>query len=296
MKPIFLMKTIPWLLGASAVFTLAFSQNVSANTTSNQATSVKQIQNTNVNQANPDQITSRMAYLHHAAKMAIGDSTAKLPTDDGLDNYHAEINAYNYHDENGSNDTSYYKEDYDVFYSLGAAKPFNDQSIKSHYAQLRRHTYNTISGEFGAKQAVGYDSPSDLQGAPRIDLGNGVVGYEVENRYEDMPYWQYSIIWYQGPWEIEIKNPDMIEDTNDPAEWDKTINAAKQRAAAISQANLPQINEHGYIQTGRSNGSALNMTWQEGKQLYDLNTSNYDYEAYNIDADKAAIRMADSLQ
>lgn len=66
MKPISLTKAMPWLLSSGAVFTLAFSQNVSADNTNSQATNVKKVQNTNLKPADFDQSIFRMVYLKYS--------------------------------------------------------------------------------------------------------------------------------------------------------------------------------------------------------------------------------------
>ena len=301
MKPISLTKTMPWLLGASAVFTLAFSQNVSANTNGNQqATSIKQIQNTKVNQVNPDQMTSRMAYLDNGAIKAIhriGDSNVLLPTSDGLDNFHAEINAnfINLQENNPPSSDSPYTQYYQIHYSLGKPKPFNDSSLdryKNAYDQFNVSEFKNLSD---AEKSVGYSSPSTQQNAPQVDLGNGITAYKHTETVVPGQRYDNYLVFYLGPWQVTTAT-FVSESESDASAFDSAINEAKNEIPLIQQANLPKTDSHGYIGLG----DVSQINWQIGNKSYSSKTyadaNQPSSNGYKVNATKTNLKMVGSIE
>ena len=290
MKPISLTKTMPWLLGASAVFTLAFSQNVSAQNSSSQTASVKRVQNTQANQ-----YTSRMDYLNKSAKGAIGDPTAKLPTNDGLYDYHDQVNAYLYRNEPLGSE----KSRYEINYALGEPKVFNDPTLKddqnsfyNDYAYFSMATWQTFNE---AEERNGHESPSNYQNNPQVDLGNGISAYKVITD-ADGDY-EYSLVWYQGPYEITVTNNNMSGESNDPQTWSETITLAKKNIEALKQFPLPQTNGGGII----IDQDHTNITWQDGNRVYNSfvsvpNRAMFYNTKYKVDILKSNLKMVNSIQ
>ena len=311
MKPISLTKTMPWLLGASAVFTLAFSQNVSANTNGNQqATSIKQVQETNTNQANTNNLNLRMLYLNTSAKATLLNPGAKSPTNDGLGDAipnHNNVNAY-LADSGGAMSSEDEFFDYNIPYSIGNPKFFNDPSLKpnktqalsdSNYARFSRNHWKTAEE---AKNDVGYSPAEDFQNNPQIDLSNGIKAYkEVHYEAYNRPQKVYSLIFYQGNYQIKIYGVTASRDQKQIDQlWNKLISQGQQTVFSLKQTNLPQTDNHGVMEVRVPDDPiyiypdlTTNIFWQEGNQVYTSNVSN---PSPTIDPISTNLKMVESVK
>ena len=311
MKPISLTKTMPWLLGASAVFTLAFSQNVFANTNGNpQATSIKQVNKTNANQANTNNLNLRMGYLNISAKLArgakTGDWNVPLPTSDGLDNYHNQINA-KLGETGGSEST-----DYRITYALGDPKPFNTSiDDGNEYALFSRSHWENSAEASQIIKNYGYRPASDYQNNPQVDLGNGVKAYKEARKSSSGFFYNYYIVFYQGPYQIKVSCLMGYDDNpNNNEIWDKTIDYAKQDVAILKSANLPQTDGHGIISinhdksyfnknqaTADSDWQTTDITWQKGNKTYNSTVFTPRETTFKINNPfKTNLKMTDSIK
>ena len=302
MKPISLTKTMPWLLGASAVFTLAFNQNVSAQNSTSQATSIKQVNKTNINQANTNNLNLRMAYLNTSAKLAIGAKTGNwnvpLPANDGLDNYHNQVNAKTF-DMPGK-----YSEDFEVSYLLGDPKPFDDSSLENYSGRYADLTFKDFKTTDEATKSVGYEASSNYQNWPVKDFGDGFKVYKNPDQFTSS---KPQYVFYKGPWEIRagIKYGGYYMD-------DEQVNNIVFILKEQNWDKLPQIKGHGTISfwdminsgfapgpVGEKKYMGLNtkLSWQDGKRRYNLDTSYPQGTTdFPINTVKTAFKMAESLQ
>ena len=287
MKPISLTKTMPWLLGASAVFTLAFSQNVFANTNGNpQATSIKQVNKANINQANTNNLNLRMLYLNTSAKATLLNPGAKSPTNDGLGDAlsnHNNVNAYLYKPAGAMPEDEFF--DYSIQYLIGNPKLFNDPSLKSNktqalsdpnYASFHRDHWKTVEE---AKNDIRYRPAEDLQNNPQIDLGNGVKAYKTVNVLHGEQYWYYLTL-YQGKYQVDFYTISNKQD--DSQAWKSLTDQAKSALTTLKSASLPKTDSpdsHGNISVSvdspnspKSNSiQPINFTdisWQEENYVY----------------------------
>ena len=264
MKPISLMKTMPWLISASAVFTLAFSQNVSAQDPSSQATSIKQVNKTNSSQANFNLETARMAYLNTSAKLLAGKTNWPLPKKNGL--------SVNYNQNNVNGYFQHYSYFRTVYYSLStSSKPFEDTSVKSDTDT--NHVFLGFSDEewdsaSDAASHVVYQNPSQLSGYNQTDdLGNGIPAYT-----RSFTRGRQAYIFYTGSWEISVTGATKAD----------ALDSAKKAQAKLSQQNLPKTDSHGLIEletsalayANQKEGIGLDAfeqtTWNVGKSTFRL--------------------------
>ena len=311
MKPISLTKTMPWLLGASAVFTLAFSQNVSANTNGNQqATSIKQVNKTNATQANTNNLNLRMLYLNTSAKATLLNPGAKSATNDGLpDSYnHNNVNAY-LADSGGATSGDNETFDYKVQYTLGDPKPFNDSSLKPSqtlanaaqfgYASVKRNHWKTSSE---AKNSLSYTPEENFQNDPQVDLGNGVKAYKIVSTLRPDVEYQYNLTLYQGKYQITF---NAISNSQDDANlWETMVKAAKPTVSDLKSAKLPKTDSHGTINFQVSSNPDLNaldqastsdIEWQEGNQVYTSYATNADFN-FGINPVSTNLKMVESIK
>ena len=282
MKPISLTKTMPWLLGASVVFALAFSQNVSAQNSSNQATSIKQAQTPELNSTNFANF--RINYLNNKIKAKMGENNKMLlPENDGLLIGHQNVNAYFFT----------YPAFTQIWYSQGLPKPLNDSSLgkAKAYAVFGRKAFN--NNEFPDLQ-VNYEPESRFTNWPTKEAGSGIKVFYSSGQY----------VIYKDNWEVSI---NASSEDHNPLQRIPAKVLTSQVAAFLKTHNLPQTTGHGridlstsgHISAGRKpiqneDGTTFksHIIWQDDQNTQVKNN------VYQLDAQDplASLRMLTSLK